>query len=75
MSKSKTLSTRKSGETRGRPRTGRTNFTTMNIRSDVRDLVRRYLVKHEHLTGENIPLSTYCTEAILEKLNRDRAEL
>ncbi len=68
-------STRKAGETRGRPSTGRTQFATVNVLREVRDLTRRYLVRKEADTGEIVPISTFVSEAVMEKLNRERAEL
>jgi len=71
----KNKSTRKPGETRGRPSSGRTEFVTVNILREVRELTRRYLLKRELQSGQITPMSTYVSEAVMERLNRDRAEL
>ena len=65
---------KKTGERRGRPMTGITVFKTVNVLAEVRELARRYLIRHELDTGEKIAMSQYVTDAGVEKLQRDRAE-
>ena len=65
---------KKTGERRGRPMTGVTVFKTVNVLAEVRELARRYLIRHELDTGEKIAMSQYVTDAVVEKLQRDRAE-
>ena len=65
---------KKTGERRGRPMTGITVFKTVNVLAEVRELARRYLIRHELDTGEKIAMSQYVTDAVVEKLQRDRAE-
>ena len=59
---------------RGRPATGQTNFIPVNMLSEVRELARRYLIRHELDTGERIAMSQYVSDAVMDKLQRDRAE-
>ena len=59
---------------RGRPATGHTNFITVNMLAEVRELARRYLIRHELDTGERIAMSQYVSDAVMDKLQRDRAE-
>ncbi len=65
---------KKTGERRGRPMTGVTVFKTVNVLAEVRELARRYLIRHELDTGERIAMSQYVSDAVMDKLQRDRAE-
>jgi hypothetical protein len=59
----------------GRPATGTGTFATVHINREVREAVRRYLLKRELDTGERMNISEYIATAVLERLKRDRAEI
>lgn len=59
--------------TRGRPKTGQREYHTVNLLSEVRELTRRFLLRHELDTGERIPMSEFVRMAVMEKIQRERA--
>ena len=59
----------------GRPATGTRNFITINFSREIKEAVRRYLLKRELDTGERMNVSEYIAQAVLERLKRDRAEI
>ena len=59
----------------GRPATGTGNYVTIHFSREVKESVRRYLLKRELDTGERMNISEYIAQAVLERLKRDRAEI
>ena len=59
----------------GRPATGTGNYVTLHFSREVKEAVRRYLLKRELDTGERMNVAEYISQAVLERLKRDRAEI